>query len=65
MAPHGDRTTRVEFELLLLQRLDGASLKLSGQGSYRAAVGTFEMGVQRSIDQALAELEAKMARSVR
>ena len=39
--------------------------KLSGQGSYRAAVGTFEMGVQRSIDQALAALEAKMAQYVR
>jgi hypothetical protein len=65
MEPYGDRTTRVAIDFYFFNASMTPVSKLSGQGSYRAAVGTFEMGVQRSIDQALAEIEAKMAQYVR
>jgi hypothetical protein len=65
MQPHGDRTTRVEIDFYFFNSAMNPVSKISGQGSYRTSVGTFEMGVQKSIDQALAEIQAKMAQVVR
>ena len=65
MQPHGDRTTRVELDFYFFNSAMTPVSKISGQGSYRTSVGTFEMGVQKSIDQALAEIQAKMAQYVR
>lgn len=65
MQPYGDRTTRVEIDAYFFNSTMNPVSKMSGQGSFLVPFASMEMGVQKSIDQALAQLNDKMAQYVR
>jgi len=65
MQPYGDRTTRVEIDAYFFDSTMNPVSKLAGQGAWVAPFASLEMGVQKSIDQALAQINEKMAQYVR
>ena len=65
MQPYGDRTTRVEIDAYFFNSTMNPVSKLVGQGAWVAPFASLEMGVQKSIDQALAQINEKMAQYVR
>lgn len=65
MQPYGDRTTRVEIDAYFFDSTMNPVSKLVGQGAWVVPFASLEMGVQKSIDQALAQINEKMAQYVR
>lgn len=61
MEPYGDRTTKIDVDAYFFNtRMDPVS-RLSGHGEYHVPYASMDAGVQKSIDQALAELNGKIS----
>jgi hypothetical protein len=61
MEPYGDRTTKVDVDAYFFNSNMDPVSRLSGHGEYKVPFASADAGIQKSIDQALGELNGKMA----
>lgn len=60
MEPYGDRTTKFDVDAYFFNAQMDPVSRLSGHGEYKVPFASMDAGVQKSIDQALAELNGKI-----
>jgi hypothetical protein len=65
MEPYGDRTIKVDIDAYFFDSAMNPVSKLSGHGEYKMPMVTMDPGMQRSIDMAIRELDAKIRAHVR
>lgn len=65
MEPYGDRTTRYDIDAYVFAAGMNPVSRLSGHGEWKVPFASADAGIQRSIDQAIAELDGKLGRLVR
>jgi hypothetical protein len=65
MEPYGDRTIKVDIDAYFFDSGMNPVSKLSGHGEYKMPLVTMDPGMQRSIDMAVKELDAKIKAHVR
>jgi len=61
MEPYGDRTTRVDIDAYFFDAAMNPVSKLSGHGEFKVPYASADAGVQKSIDQAVAQLDGKIS----
>lgn len=65
MEPYGDRTTRIDIDAYVFNAAMNPVTRLSGHGEWKVPFASADAGVQKAIDQALAELDGKLGALVR
>ncbi|MBS0541902.1 MAG: hypothetical protein JSR47_24270 [Proteobacteria bacterium] len=65
MEPYGDRTTKYDIDAYVFGAGMNPVSRLSGHGEWKVPFASMEAGIQKSIDQAVAELDGKLAALVR
>jgi hypothetical protein len=65
MEPYGDRTTKIDIDAYIFNSAMNPVSRLSGHGEWKVPFASADAGIQKSIDQAIAQLEAKLAALVR
>lgn len=65
MEAYGDRTTKFDITYYFFDAKMNPAAKISGHGEEYRPIGAMDAGIQYSVDQALAQLDQKMAALVR
>jgi hypothetical protein len=65
MEPYGDRTQKMDIDLYFFTAGMRPVSRLNGHGEYKVPYASMDAGMQRLVNQAIGELEGKMATLVR
>jgi hypothetical protein len=65
MEPYGDRTNKVDIDAYFFDTAMNPASKLNGHAEYKVPYAAMEVKFQRTIDEAIAELESKINAYIR
>jgi hypothetical protein len=65
MEPYGNRTTKIDIDAYIFNSAMNPVSRVSGHGEWAVPFASADAGIQKSIDQAIAQLDGKLGALVR